>query len=126
MGVSSSWDESKWYKKCKEVEHGINDFTRVERSEGIWDVKIRGTFEPIHQGSTWREDEEKMTSVVPWLGNWCRTSSQNMGSEMAPEECAAMEGLAGEDSIISSPQGRTGLTKTGKETGGRSGRSTSR
>ena len=83
LGVSSSWDGSKWDKKCKEVEHGINDFTRVERSEGMLDVKIGGTFEPIHQGSTWREDEEKMTSVVPWLGNlsvriWERDGSRRV------------------------------------------------
>ena len=38
---SSSWDERKWNKQCQEVENEINDFMRVDRSEGIsWMSKL--------------------------------------------------------------------------------------
>ena len=39
---SSSWDERQWDKQCQDVERGIRHFTKVDRSEGILDVKIGG------------------------------------------------------------------------------------
>ena len=48
-------------RQCQEVENGVNDFTRVERSAGTWDVKIGGKFESVYQEPTWKENGEKTT-----------------------------------------------------------------
>ena len=39
---SSSWDEGKWDNKCQEMENGVNEFTRVVRSEVVVGVIIPG------------------------------------------------------------------------------------
>ena len=57
---NGSWDEGTWEKKCQEVENEVKDVTRVERGEGILDVKIGGRFAPVYQEPTWNEHEEKM------------------------------------------------------------------
>ena len=69
--------------------HGVNDSTRVERSEGIPDVKSGGKFASVCRELTWKESEDKMIGLVFKLeGNLRsrRTSCQSMQSEVAPEE----------------------------------------
>ena len=61
---NGSWDEDTWDKKCQEVENEVKDVTRVERGEGILDVKIGGRFAPVCQEPTWNEHEEKMIGLV--------------------------------------------------------------
>ena len=65
---SSSWDESKWNKQCQEVDNEINDFMRVDRSEGILDVKNWRTCRSSLSGITWEENEENMTRPVFKVG----------------------------------------------------------
>ena len=61
-GASSSCDESRRDNKCKEVENGINDFTRVERREGILHVKKEGN-------SNWSVRKPGGTNMKKrWLG----------------------------------------------------------
>ena len=57
--AAGSWQG--WQANEKEKgrsEKVINNFTRVERNEGILDVLIWARVEPVYQEATWKEHEE--------------------------------------------------------------------
>ena len=55
--------KANWRQKWREVDSGVKDFTKVERSESIQCVSIGGCVEPVYQESTWKENEEMMTGL---------------------------------------------------------------
>ena len=50
---SSSWENT----KMKNIEHEGKDCVRLERGQGIVEVRVNGCTEPVFQESTWDEDE---------------------------------------------------------------------
>ena len=46
------------------MENEVEDFTGIEGSEGILDVKIGGWFEPVYQEPTWKENGQTMASLM--------------------------------------------------------------
>ena len=100
--------------RSREVEREGKVFARIERREGILEVKVNGRTEPIFWENTWNEDEETMTGLIFSLdGRFCCALKGKQTSEstchrqrkVVPEEYARLEESVCEDMIISSRSG---------------------